>query len=188
MITELQDIIDNAELEMSEAIDFVKRELSHLRAGKASPTLLDGVRVEYYGNSTPLAQMSSVTAPEARMLVVTPWDKTTIPAIEKAIMSSGLGLNPSNDGIIVRVPLPILTEERRQELVKVARDLAEKARVSVRNSRRSANDAVKSKVKSDSLPEDFKFEAEDLIQKLTDKHIDAVDEALKHKEKDIMTV
>jgi ribosome recycling factor len=188
MISELQEIIDNAELEMSEAIDFVKRELSHLRAGKASPTLLDGVRVDYYGTSTPLAQMSSVTAPEARMLVVTPWDKSTIPAIEKAIRSSGLGLNPSNDGIIVRVPLPILTEERRQELVKVARDYAEKARVSVRNSRRNANDAVKSKVKSDSLPEDFKYEAEDLIQKLTDKHIELVDEALKNKEKDITTV
>jgi ribosome recycling factor len=188
MSPELNEHIETAELEMGEAVEFLKRELSHLRAGKASPSLLDGIRVEYYGNQTPLSQMASVTAPEARLLVVQPWDKTTIPVIEKAILSSALGLNPSNDGNVVRIPLPILSEERRNELVKVARDITEKARVSIRSSRRIANDTIKNTVKEESLPEDSRFEAEDIIQKHTDKHIAAVDEALKLKEKDILTV
>ena len=188
MVEQLNEFIETAELEMSEAVDFLKRELSHLRAGKANPVLLDGVKVEYYGSMTPLSQMASVTAPDPRMLVITPWDKTTIPLIEKAILASVLGLNPSNDGIIVRVPLPILSEERRNELVKVAKEVVERGRVSVRNSRRTANDHIKKKVKDDSLPEDSRFEAEDVIQKLTDKHIEMIEEALKHKEKDILTV
>jgi ribosome recycling factor len=188
MVPELNDIIETAELEMSEAIEFLKRELSHVRAGKANPVLLDGIRVEYYGSQTPLTQMASVTAPDPRMLLITPWDKSTINPIEKAILSSGLGLNPSNDGIVIRVPLPILSEERRNELVKVAKEISERARVSIRNSRRNANDSVKSKVKNDHLPEDSRFEAEDIVQKMTDKHIEAVEEALKAKEKDILTV
>jgi ribosome recycling factor len=188
MIPELAEYRDTAELEMAEAIDFLKRELSHLRAGKANPALLDGIRVDYYGSMTPLAQMSSVTAPEARMLVVQPWDKSAIGPIEKAIMSSGLGLNPSNDGQIIRIPLPILSEERRNELVKHARHVAENARVSIRNARRDANDHIKGAVKSKHLPEDSRFGAEEVIQKLTDSHIHQVDELLKHKEKDILTV
>lgn len=188
MIDALNEYIEEADLEMSEAVEFLKRELSHLRAGKANPTLLDGIKVEYYGSMTPLSQMASVTAPDPRMLVVTPWDKSTIPLIEKAVMSSGLGLNPSNDGQLVRIPLPILSEERRNELVKVAKDITEKARVSIRNSRRNANDHIKKRVKDDSLPEDSRFEAEEIIQKMTDKYIAAVEEALKHKEKDILTV
>lgn len=188
MVEELNEIIETAELEMSEALDFLKREFSHIRAGKASPALLEGIRLDYYGTSTPLTQMASVTAPEARLLVVQPWDKSTIPLIEKGILSSGLGLNPSNDGNVVRIPLPILSEERRQELVRVARDVAEKARVSIRNSRRNANDAIKKKVKDNSLPEDSRFEGEERVQKHTDKHITAVDEALKVKEQDILTV
>lgn len=188
MIPELQDHIDTAELEMGEAVDFLKRELSHLRAGKAHPSLLDGIKVEYYGAITPLNQMASVGAPEARLLVVQPWDKTTIPVIEKAILSSGLGLNPSNDGNVVRIPLPILSEERRNELVKVARDITEKARVSIRNARRQANDNIKNTVKDESLPEDSRFEAEAEVQKHTDKYISLADELLKQKEKDIVTV
>lgn len=188
MVTELNDIIETAELEMNEALEFLKRELSHVRAGKANPVLLDGIRVEYYGSQTPLTQMASVTAPDPRMLMITPWDKSTINPIEKAILSSGLGLNPSNDGIVIRVPLPILSEERRNELVKVAREISERARVSIRNSRRNANDSVKAKVKNDHLPEDSRFEAEEIVQKMTDRHIEAVDEAMKGKEKDILTV
>ncbi len=188
MLPELSEFYDNAELEMSEAIDFLKRELSHLRAGKANPALLDGIRVEYYGSQTPLAQMSSVTAPEARMLVVQPWDKSAISAIEKAIMSSGLGLNPMNDGQLIRIPLPILSEERRNDLVKLAKNVTENARVSIRNARRDANDHIKNTVKSKSLPEDSRFEAEERIQKLTDSYIHQVEELFKHKEKDILTV
>ena len=188
MLPELQDHIDTAEMEMAEAVDFLKREFSHIRAGKATPSLLEGIRLDYYGTQTPLTQMASITAPEARLLVVQPWDKSTIPLIEKGILTSGLGLNPSNDGNVVRIPLPILSEERRQELVKITRDVAEKARVSIRNSRRQANDAIKNTVKKDSLPEDSRFEGEDIIQKLTDQHTAAVEEALKIKEKDILTV
>lgn len=188
MLPELTDFHDTAEMEMAEAIDFLKRELSHLRAGKANPALLDGIRVEYYGSMTPLAQMSSVTAPEARLLVVQPWDKSSIVAIEKAIMASGLGLNPNNDGQVIRIPLPILSEERRNDLVKLAKNVAENARVSIRNARREANDHIKNTVKSKSLPEDSRFEAEEAIQKLTDSYIHQVEELLKHKEKDILTV
>ena len=188
MIPELNIFYEEAELEMQDAFEFLKRELSHIRAGKATPQLLDGVKVDYYGTQTPLNQLASVSAPEARMLVVQPWDKSSIQSIEKAIMSSGLGLNPNNDGTLIRIPLPVLSEERRQELVKLAHDIAESARVSVRNARRDANDHIKKAVKDNSLPEDSKFEAEEEVQKLTDKHIELIEEYLKKKESEILTV
>lgn len=188
MHSELQDFYDEAELHMSDAVDFLKREFSHLRAGKATPALLDGLKVDYYGAATPITQVANVTAPEARLLVVQPWEKNMITPIEKAILSSSLGLNPSNDGTLIRIPLPILSEERRRELVKLAKDMAEKAKVSIRNARRDANDAVKKKVKADSLPEDSRFESEDEIQKLTDSYSKQVDEALVKKEAEILTV
>lgn len=185
---ELQEIIDEAELHMEEATGFFKKELSHIRAGKASPSLIEGVKVEYYGSQTPLQQLANVSAPEARLLVVSPYDKTTMQDIEKAIMSAGLGLNPSNDGDRILIPLPVLTEERRKELVKHAKDIAEQARISIRNSRRNANDEVKKTVESESLSEDSRYEAEDEIQKLTDKYTDKVEELLNKKEEEIMTV
>ena len=185
---ELEMIIATAEESMDEAVEFCKKEFSHIRAGKASPALLDGVRVEYYGAQTPLNQLANVTAPEPRMLLITPYDKSAIREIEKAIQSSGLGLNPGNDGSIIRVPLPLLTEERRRELVKLARDVAEKTRVSIRNARRDANDLVRKTIQADSLPEDSRFEAEEATQKITDIHTQKVDEILAAKEKDIMTV
>ena len=185
---ELEMIIATAEESMDEAVEFCKKEFSHIRAGKASPALLDGVRVEYYGAQTPLNQLANVTAPEPRMLLVTPYDKSAIREIEKAIQSSGLGLNPGNDGSVIRVPLPLLTEERRRDLVKLARDVAEKTRVSIRNARRDANDLVRKTIQADSLPEDSRFEAEEATQKITDTHTQKVDELLAAKEKDIMTV
>ncbi|MEX0686481.1 MAG: ribosome recycling factor [Balneolales bacterium] len=188
MLPELNAHYNHAKAEMNDAIDFLKRELSHIRAGKATPSLLDGVKVEYYGAQVPLNQLANVTAPEARMLIVEPFDKSTIASIEKTIMTSGLGLNPQNDGAIIRIPLPILSEERRKELVKVARDKAEQARVSIRNARRDGNDLVKKTVKADSLPEDSRFEAEDEIQKLTDSFNKTIEEFLESKEKEILTV
>ncbi|MEX0773118.1 MAG: ribosome recycling factor [Balneolales bacterium] len=188
MLPELKAHYDLAKMEMDEAINFLKRELSHIRAGKASPSLLDGIKVDYYGASVPLNQLANVTAPEARMLVVEPFDKSGIADIDKAIRSSGLGLNPQNDGTLVRIPLPILSEERRQELVKVARDKSEQARVSVRNGRRDANDSTKKTVKKESLPEDSRFEAEEEVQKLTDKYNKIIEELLEAKEKEILTV
>lgn len=189
MITEeLQLIIDSAKENMQEATAFCKKEFSHIRAGKASPTLLDGIKVNYYGSQTPLNQLASISAPEARMLVVQPFDKSTMEDIEKAIMSGGLGLNPNNDGSIIRIPLPMLSEERRVELVKHAKEVAEKARISIRNSRRDANDEIKKTVQDESLPEDSRYEGEDAVQELTDKYIKTVDELLEVKENDIMTV
>ena len=185
---EIQTVIKDAKKEMDEATTYCKRELSHIRAGKASPNLLDGVKVEYYGTQTPLNQLANVSAPEARLLTIEPYDKNAMKEIEKAIMSAGLGLNPNNDGNIIRIPLPILSEERREELVKKAKEIAEDARISVRNARRDAKDKVKERVKKDSLPEDAKFEAEDQLQNHTDKHINKIDELLEKKEEDIMTV
>ena len=185
---ELQDIIDEADMKMDDAIQYLKSEFSHIRTGKANPALISGVKVEYYGAQTPLQQLANITAPEPRLLMVTPYDKSTLADIEKAIMAAGLGLNPMNDGDFVRIPLPILTEERRKELVKVSKEKGEQARISIRNSRRDANDAIKKAVEEHSLPEDSKFEAEDEVQKITDKHTNSVDEMLSHKEEEIMTV
>ncbi len=185
---DLQLIIDTSKESMAEAVAFCKKEFSHIRAGKATTTLLDNVKVEYYGSQTPLNQLATVAAPEARLLTVQPYDKNVIQDVEKAIMASGLGLNPNNDGHLIRIPLPMLSEERRKELVKLAKDIAEKARISIRNSRRDANDEIKSTVQSESLPEDSRFEGEDAVQKLTDTYIAQIDELLEVKEQEIMTV
>lgn len=185
---ELEDYYETAKLEMEEAIEFLKREFSHVRAGKATPALLEGVRIDYYGSLSPINQVANVSAPEPRMLVVQPWDKSMIGAIERAIQAAGLGLNPSNDGIIIRVPLPLLTEERRRDLVKVTKDIAEHARVSIRNARRDANDGIKKAVKKDGISEDFGFAAEAEVQKLTDHYIKEVEVLFEKKEKDILTV
>lgn len=185
---ELQSIIKQADNKMDEAVNYFKTELSHVRAGKAQPSLLDGIKVEYYGNLTPLNQLATVSAPEARMLTVQPYDKSVLEDIEKAIMSAGLGLNPGNDGMIIRIPLPILSEDRRKELVKRCSELAEEARISIRNTRRDSNDHIKKKVKDDSLPEDSRYEAEEEIQRITDQHTKKIDELLEKKEEEILTV
>ncbi|MGD8426514.1 MAG: ribosome recycling factor [Balneolaceae bacterium] len=185
---ELKNIIKDIDNKMDDAVGHYKKELSHIRAGKAQPSILDGVKVDYYGSQTPLNQLASVTAPEARMLTVQPYDKSALEDIEKAIMAAGLGLNPNNDGNIIRIPLPIPSEERRKELVKRVKELAEEARISIRNSRRDANDEIKKTVKSESLPEDSLYEAEEEVQKRTDRHTKKVDELLEKKEKEIMTV
>src|SRR5690625_757231 len=166
---ELRDIISLAESSMKEAIQFCKKEFSYIRAGKASPSLLENIRVDYYGSQTPINQLANIGAPEARLLTVEPYDKSIIQDIEKAIMGSGLGLNPGNDGHLIRIPLPMLTEERRKELVKKAKDVAEEARISIRNSRRDANEEIRKRIKKDSLPEDFQYDAEARVQELTDQ-------------------
>ncbi len=188
MIPELQPFIDQAKEQMKEAVSYLKKELGHIRAGKASPQLLDGIKVEYYGTQTPLNQLANISAPDARLLTVEPFDKSSVKAIEKAIMSSGLGLNPNNDGSMIRIPLPVLSEERRAELAKASKEKTEAARISVRNTRREIKDAIKEEVKNESLPEDTKFEAEEELQKLTDSHISKIDQMLKEKEEEIMTV
>jgi len=173
---------------MNQSLQHLNKELLSLRAGRASPAMLENVRVEFYGSISPLNQLSTVGAPQPDLIVVTPWDKSSISAIEKAIQSANLGLNPSNDGTIVRVPIPPLTEERRVDLCKRVRQIGEQAKVSVRNVRRSAKLELKSTQEEENLSEDMRYHAEDLLQKETDQFIEVIDEILQKKEADIMEV
>lgn len=179
--------IEEAQSLMDKAISHLENQLASIRAGKASPSMLAGIMVNYYGSATPIDQVASVNTPDARSIVIQPWEKTLIPEIEKAIQNSNLGFNPSNNGETVRVPVPPLTEERRKELVKQARTESETAKVSVRNARRDANDILK-KLQKDGLAEDEAKVAETEVQKLTDKYNEKVDALVAAKEKEIMTV
>jgi ribosome recycling factor len=181
-------VFRESEQKMHNAIDAVKREFAKLRAGKATPALLEGVRVEAYGQSTPLNQVGTVGAPEPRLLVVQPWDKSLIGPIEKAIRAADLGLNPSNDGVVVRVPIPPLTEERRKELVKFAKHAAEEGRVAIRNARRDANDALKKGLKDGRFTEDEDKRGHDKVQDLTNKYVKEIDGILAAKEKEILAI
>lgn len=176
------------EHKMQKTIRVFKEELHSIRAGRANPALLDRISVEYYGTPTPLKQVASVSAPEPRLLVIQPYDKTAIQAIEKAITQSDLGINPSNDGKIIRLAIPQLTEERRKELIKIVKKNGEEAKVALRNERRDANDKLKKMQKSGELTEDDQKQAEDDVQKLTDKYIKIVDELITTKEKEMLEV
>lgn len=177
-----------AEERMKKTIEALHTELAKLRTGRAHPSLLDQVRVSYYGNDVPLNQVASVTVGDARMLLVTPWEKTVTQAIEKAIMSADLGLNPATSGNVIRVPLPPLTEERRKEMVKLVKNEAEDARVSIRNARRDANTQLKDLLKKKEISEDDEHRAQEIIQKLTDKYIAEVERIIQGKEKELMEV
>ncbi|WP_413381549.1 ribosome recycling factor [Alkalihalobacillus sp. 1P02AB] len=183
-----QEILKNAEGRMTKAIDALNRELAKLRAGRANPALLDRVTVEYYGAETPLNQLATISVPEARLLVIQPFDKSSISDVERAIMKADLGLTPSNDGTIIRIQIPALTEERRKELVKLVKRSAEEAKVAVRNVRRDANDELKKSQKDGDMTEDDLRRETDEVQKLTDKTIDKVDAVAANKEKEIMEV
>jgi ribosome recycling factor len=178
----------DAETRMNKCIDALRNELSKVRTGRAHPSLLESIRVQYYGNETPLNQVASVAIESSRALTVTPWDKGMIPVIEKAISSSDLGLNPVTAGQIIRVPLPPLTEQRRKELVKVVRDAGEQAKVSVRNVRRDANQSVKDLLKEKKVSEDDVRRSETQVQKLTDEYIAEVDKTLASKESELMEI
>lgn len=180
--------LQKARQRMDGAIEALRREFAGVRTGKASPALLDTIRVEAYGSMLPLNQVGTVSAPEARMLVVQPWDKTLIKATEKALRESDLGFNPSNDGAVIRIPIPPLTEERRKEYVKLLHKLTEEARVAVRNVRREANDEVKNHQKDEGLSEDDVRREQTEVQKLTDQYIARIEELMKHKEAEIMEV
>lgn len=180
--------IKAASQQMDRAIEALRREFSGVRTGKASPALLDTVKVEAYGSHLPLNQVATVSAPEPRLLLVQPWDRGMLGPVEKAIQTADLGLNPSNDGKIVRVPIPALTEERRREYVKVLHKMAEEARVSVRHARKEANDEVKRLQKDGEVSEDEARRRQDEVQKATDRHIETIDELLRHKEAEVMEV
>ncbi len=184
----IREIVQEAEEKMNKTVDVLKKDFASLRAGRATPALLDKIQVDYYGALTPVNQMANINVPEARLLVIQPWDKSTIPAIEKAILKSDLGLHPSSDGNVIRIGIPQLTEERRKELVKVVRKKAEEARVAIRNVRRDVNDMIKELEKEHEVSEDESKRALDEVQKVTDKFIKKVDEVMNTKEKEIMEV
>ncbi|MFO8000965.1 MAG: ribosome recycling factor [Marinilabilia sp.] len=186
MEDDVQILIESTEEKMQKAIEHLDSELGKVRAGKANPRMLDGVLVEYYGSMTPLQQVASVNTPDPRTIAIQPWEKGMIGPIEKAIMNANLGLNPDNNGDIIRINVPPLTEERRQGLVKQVKKEGEDARISIRNTRRETNDELK-KMKKEGLAEDLEKDAENQVQKLTDKYIAKVDELLEKKEEDIMS-
>ncbi|NCT56428.1 MAG: ribosome recycling factor [Legionella sp.] len=182
------DIKQDAEARMNKAVDSLRHEMSKIRTGRATPAILDHVRVDYYGNMTPLNQVANISVADARMLSVVPFEKSMMPAVEKAIMTSDLGLNPSPSGNMIRVPMPPLSEERRKDLIRVVRAEAEQGRVSIRNIRRDSNQQLKEYVKEKLISEDEERRAGDVIQKLTDKHIAEIDALLVVKEKDLLEI
>jgi ribosome recycling factor len=184
----ISDIKKDIENRMAKTISIYKQDLLSIRAGRANPSLLDKISIDYYGQATPLNQAASISAPEARLLVIQPWDANLIPEIEKAILKSDLGLNPSNDGKIIRLVIPQLTEERRQDLTKVVRKNGESAKVAIRNIRREAIDEIKKLEKNKEITEDDQRVYEEDIQKLTDKNIELIDEATENKEKELMEI
>jgi ribosome recycling factor len=173
---------------MDRALEAMRREFAGVRTGKASPALLDSVRVEAYGGHMPLNQVGTVGVPEPRLLTVQPWDRTLIKAIEKALQESDLGLNPSNDGSMIRIPIPALTEERRREYVRLLHKMAEEGRVAIRQARKDANDEIKQRQKDGELSEDDSRREQDDVQKLTNQYVERVDELLKRKEAEVLEV
>ena len=184
----LKDILADGEDRMQKAVEFFRKDLASVRAGRANPALLDKIVVDYYGTATPLNQMGNIAAPEPRLLTITPWDKTALGAIEKAIQKSDLGLNPNNDGNIIRLAVPQLNEERRGQLVKSTRKKGEECKVGVRNIRRDVADKIKGEEKAKACSEDEAKKANDELQKTTDKYVKEVDKVLEAKEKEIMEV
>jgi ribosome recycling factor len=184
----IDEIRLDTEKRMKKTVESLQHEMSKIRTGRANASLLDHVMVDYYGNPTPLNQVASVNTSDSRTLLVTPFDKTMVAAVEKAILTSDLGLNPASAGAAIRVPMPALTEERRKEMTRVVRAEAEQARVSVRNTRRDANNYLKELVKEKQLSEDDERRGNDLVQKLTDKYIADIDMVLAEKEKDLMQI
>ncbi|MCF6463305.1 ribosome recycling factor [Clostridium sp. Cult1] len=182
------DVHRESEEKMKKTVEVYKEDLKSVRAGRANPALLDQITIDYYGTATPLKQVASISAPEPRLLVIQPWDVNLISTIEKEILKSDLGLNPSNDGKLIRLPIPLLTEERRKELVKVVRKSAENAKISIRNIRREANDIIKKMEKDKTISEDDRKAAENETQKITDKYIDEIDDLTNKKEEELLEI
>jgi ribosome recycling factor len=184
----IDEFVQDATRRMDKSIETTREHLNTVRTGRASPALLDRIHVDYYGQQTPLRQLATIGAPEPRLLVVQPFDPTSLKTIEKAILESDLGITPSNDGKLIRLPMPQLTEERRKEYVKLARSMAEEGRVAIRNVRRDVMHHLKELVHNGDVGDDEERRAEERVQKLTDDHVKRIDELVKHKEADIMEV
>ena len=184
----IKDIIAKSEEKMKKTISVLKSDLSTLRAGRANPTMLDRIKVDYYGSPCPLSQVANISAPEPRVLMISPWEKSLIKEIEKAILVSDLGINPSNDGSVIRLVVPELTEENRKNLVKVVRKTGEESKVALRSIRREANDKVKALKKDGDITEDELKSAEEKVQKTIDTYVKEVDTLITAKEKEIMSI
>lgn len=184
----IDDLKKDAETRMKKSVESLKHELSKLRTGRAHPDILSHVHVEYYGSEVPLNQVANISMEDARTLAVNPWEKSMVPVVEKAIIASDLGLNPTTAGTVIRVPMPALTEERRKDMVKIVRQEGEGARVAIRNIRRDVIQDVKGLLKDKEITEDEEHQAEEQIQKLTDKYVAEVDGVIEQKEKDLMEV
>ena len=184
----LEEILTELQNKMKKSLESTKEKFSHVRAGRASVSMLDGVTVEAYGSPTPLNQVGTVSAPEARLLTIDPWDKSLIPTIEKSILQANLGFNPSNDGKIIRLAVPELTEERRKEYVKLVKKEAEEGKIAIRNVRKDINNKLRKMEKDSEITEDELKSSEEKVQKMTDKFVAAVDEALAKKEKELLKV
>lgn len=187
MTEEIQMYLDETDDNMKKAVSHVSDEFKKIRAGKAQPNMLDGLLVDYYGNSTPINQVSSITTPDARTVLIKPWERKMVNEIERAIINSDLGLNPQNDGEVIRLNIPPLTEERRKNLVKQAKNEAETGKISVRNIRKDANESIKKLLKESTSEDDVK-EGEDKVQELTNNYIAKIDSLFEEKEKEIMTI
>ena len=184
----LENIINNLKKDLDRVLEFLKNDLAQIRSGRASPALVDNIKVEYYGSPTPLKQIANISVPEPRMIVIKPYDQSSLGAIEKAIMTSDAGVNPNNDGKLIRLNLPPLSEDRRKQLSKVARDTAEKTKVAVRNIRRDGIKLVEDEEKKKTLTEDAKFKLKDELQKLTEKYEKQIDENVSKKTAEIMEI
>ncbi|MBQ3032956.1 MAG: ribosome recycling factor [Deferribacterales bacterium] len=184
----MSEVINELKERIEKRISYYKEELKGVRTGRASVSMFDNIKVDYYGTMTPLSGVATLSAPEPRLVTITPWDASMIKTIEKAILASQMGFNPSNDGKVIRVPFPQLTEERRKELVKIVKKMGEEAKISIRNERRDANDKVKKQEKNKEISEDDAKKLQDDIQKLTDTSIKKIDEITEAKEKEVMEI
>ena len=180
--------LNEAEESMQLAVDFLDEALAHIRAGKANPKILDGVRVDYYGSQCPISNVANISVPDARTITITPWEKAMFKVIEKAIIDSPVGITPENNGELIRLAIPPLTEDRRKQLVKQSKGEAENAKMSVRNARREAIEGLKKAVKNDGMPEDVQKDAENTVQKIHDKYVKKIEDLFAAKEKEILTV
>jgi len=184
----MEQIISESGKKMDKSLETLKAELSKIRTGKATTALLDGIKVDYYGTMSPVSQVGNVTVLDSHTLSITPWDKSMVNVIDKAILASGLGLNPVSDGTNLKIPIPPLTQDRRKELAKLVKKFGEDNKIAIRNIRRDANEHLKKELKDKKISEDELKESETKVQKITDEHISMVDEILRHKEKEIMEV
>ncbi len=181
----IDEIMKNSDTKMNKSLSLLAQELAKLRTGRASPALLEAIKVEYYGSQLPLNQVATISIPEPRLIIIQPWDKTALPNVEKAIFKSAIGLTPSNDGNVIRLSIPPLTSERREELIKLTMRMAEEAKVAIRNVRRDANNEIKKLEKEKKISEDIAFKTQEKVQHATDEYIKKVDGVQKEKEKEI---